>query len=109
MEMVLPASYVAIEEEEMMYLDGGGFVGLYVNLSNKVRNMGAVVGGAFAGGVVGWHVKSLATAGPWGAGAAAAITAAASGTIAYAIKNGLKKVNVGVYIPFVSWSKTVTK
>lgn len=26
MELVLPRNYVEIEEEEMMYLDGGGFV-----------------------------------------------------------------------------------
>ncbi|GAA4077043.1 hypothetical protein GCM10022410_22260 [Amphibacillus indicireducens] len=108
MEMVLPASYAVIEEEEMMYLDGGGFVGLHINLSAKTRGMAAVVAGGFAAGVVGWYVKDLALTGPWGAGAAAAITATTAGVVGYAVKNKLKRISVGVNIPFVSWSKTVT-
>lgn len=108
MQLALPMNHVEIEQEEMMYLDGGGFVGLHINFSQKVRNMSGVLAGAYVAGVVGFHLKGLAAAGPWGAGAAAAITAATAGTVGYAVSKGLKKVSVGVNIPFVSWSKTVT-
>lgn len=30
MELVLPNNYVVIEEEEMMYLEGGGYTGFAV-------------------------------------------------------------------------------
>lgn len=107
MEMALqmPSNYVEVTEDEMMYVDGGGFVGFVVHLSSKVRDMGAIAGGAFVGGVVGWYSKELAASGPWGAGAAATITATAAGVAGYAIKKGLKTVNIGVDIPFVSYKK----
>ena len=38
----------------------------------------------------------------------AAITATTAGVVGYAVKNKLKRISVGVNIPFVSWSKTVT-
>ena len=85
-----------------------GFVGLHLKLGPKVRAMSAVVAGAFAAGYVGWYVKKIAATGPWGAGAAAAITAATAGVVGYAVKKGLKKVDVGVNIPFVSLSFTVS-
>ncbi|MGE7186992.1 hypothetical protein ACQKKK_24400 [Peribacillus sp. NPDC006672] len=58
--------------------------------------MSAVVAGAFAAGYVGWYVKQIAAAGPWGAG-----------LVGYAVIKGLKKVDVGVNIPLVSLSFTV--
>lgn len=84
-----------------------GFVGLHLKLGPKVRAMNAIVAGAFAAGYVGWHVKKIAAAGPWGAGAAAAITASTAGVVGWAVKNKLKKVNVGVNIARVSLSYTV--
>lgn len=84
-----------------------GFVGLHLKLGPRVRAMSSVIAGAFAAGYVGWHVKKIATKGPWGAGAAAAITAATGGVVGYAVKKGLKKVDIGVNIPFVSLSYTV--
>lgn len=84
-----------------------GFVGVYLQLGPKVRSMAAVPAGAFAAGFVGWHLKELAKAGPWGAGAAAAITASVGGVVAWAVKNHFKTVPVGVDIPGVSWSRNV--
>ncbi|MGE7768297.1 hypothetical protein [Peribacillus sp. NPDC096540] len=75
-----------------------GFVGLYFYLGPKVRGMSAVLAGAFAAGYVGWYVKQIAAAGPWGAGAAATITAATAGVVGYGVKKKLKKVQVGVYM-----------
>lgn len=84
-----------------------GFVGLHLKLGPKVRKMNAVVAGAFAAGYVGWHVKQIAAAGPWGMGAAAAITASTAGVVGWAVNKGLTQVNVGVNIPFVSYSFNV--
>lgn len=71
-----------------------GFVGLHLKLGPKVRAMNAIVAGAFA-------------AGPWGAGAAATITASTAGVVGWVVKNKLKKVNVGINIARVSLSYTV--
>lgn len=84
-----------------------GFVGLYLNLGPTVRGMSALAAGAFAGGFVGWHVKQIAAAGPWGAGAAAVITASTAGVVGWAVNNGLKKTSVGVNIPYVDFNYTV--
>lgn len=84
-----------------------GFVGVYLKLGPKVRSMAAVPAGAFAGGFAAWHVKALVKAGPWGAGAAAAVSASVAGAVGWAVKNHLKTVRVGTNIPFVSWSRNV--
>ncbi|KAA6450865.1 hypothetical protein [Bacillus swezeyi] len=94
-------------EENKDEIQAYGFVGLHLKLGPKVRAMSAVAAGAFAAGYVGWYVKQIAAAGPWGAGAAAAITASTAGIVGWAVNKGLKKVNVGVNIPFVSLSYTV--
>ncbi|WP_148551151.1 hypothetical protein [Paraclostridium bifermentans] len=93
----LPTSFVEIESNEMEYIDGGGFIGFRVHFSKKVQNMGAVAGGAFVGGVVGFACKSLAATGPIGAGAAATISAVAGGVAGNAIRKGLSAVNIGVH------------
>ena len=84
-----------------------GFVGLYLKLGPKIRSMAAIPAGAFAAGFVGWHLKELAAAGPWGASAAAAISASVGGVIAWAVKKHLKTIPVGQNIPGVSWSRNV--
>ncbi|MDO5755654.1 MAG: hypothetical protein Q4P28_05415, partial [Tissierellia bacterium] len=84
-----------------------GFVGIYLKLGPKVRSMAAVPAGAFAAGFVGWYLKDLAKAGPWGAGAAAAISASVGGAVGWAVKNHLKVVPVGKNIAGVSWSRSV--
>lgn len=84
-----------------------GFVGVYLKLGPKVRSMAAVPAGAFAAGFVGWYLKDLAKAGPWGAGAAAAISASVGGVVGWAVKNHLETVPVGKNIPGVSWSRNV--
>lgn len=84
-----------------------GFVGLHIKLGPNIRSMNAIVAGAVAGGYIGWYTKQIAAAGPWGAGAAAAITASAAGAVGWAVKNKLKKVDVGVNIMFVNLAYTV--
>ena len=84
-----------------------GFVGLYLKLGPQIRSMSALPAGAFAGGFVGWYLKELAAAGPWGAGVVAAISASVGGVVAWAVKNHLKSVPVGRHIPGVSWSRNV--
>ncbi|WP_342503187.1 hypothetical protein [Bacillus sp. FSL K6-1000] len=83
-----------------------GFVGLHLKLGPKVRSMNAIVAGGFAAGYIGWYTSRIA-AGPWGTGAAAAITAGTSGAVAWAVKNKYKKVDVGVNIMFVDLAYTV--
>ncbi|MEG0094364.1 MAG: hypothetical protein RR673_09780 [Erysipelotrichaceae bacterium] len=60
MEMILnlPKNYVEIEEEEMMYLDGG----VYVN-NSTVRGILFAVGGIGANSV--WAMKTALSAGVW--------------------------------------------
>lgn len=107
MTLQLPNSFVDVERDEMEYVDGGGFVGLHVHISDFVLNLGAGAGTAFVVGYVGWYVKPLATTGPWGAGAAGAIIAVAGGVTAWAIKCGLKDFYIGRDISFASWTKDV--
>lgn len=101
----------SINSDDLVFREGDqqlqGFVGLRLNLGPKVRAMSAVVAGGFAAGYVGWHVRQIAKAGPWGAAAAGAITASVAGTVGWAVNKGLKRVNVGVNVPFVSLSYTV--
>lgn len=96
MALEMPMNYVEVTEDEMTYIEGGGFVGFYVHLPSRVINMGAAVGGAFVGGVVGWYCKELALTGPWGAGVAG-----------YSIAKKLSRFRVGVNIPGISWSKHI--
>lgn len=35
MEMVMPVNYVEMTDDEMMYVDGGGFVGVNINMNYK--------------------------------------------------------------------------
>lgn len=84
-----------------------GFVGLYLNIGPYVKGLAPVVAGAFVAGYVGWYVKDLAKAGPWGAGAALAISGTISYSVGYAVSKGLSYTSVGIDIPFVSWSKTI--
>lgn len=38
MEMVMPVNYVEMTDDEMMYVDGGGFVGVNINMNYKKWN-----------------------------------------------------------------------
>ncbi|ATF25858.1 MULTISPECIES: hypothetical protein [Brochothrix] len=96
-----------IIKKENIGVETRGFVGLQIKLGKKTRAKGAIAGGAFVTGYVGWHIRKIAIAGPWGAGAAAVITATCASSVAYAISKGWKKVNVGVNIPFVKFSYTI--
>ncbi|WP_052017147.1 hypothetical protein [Exiguobacterium sp. OS-77] len=103
-----PSSFTEVTNDEMEYLEGGGWVGFKIKLTKSTRSKGSIVGAAFVAGVVGGYSKNLIALGPWGAGAAAAITAAAGGTAGWAIKNHLKTVNIGTNVKGISWSKTLT-
>lgn len=76
-----------------------GFVGVYLNLGPKVRSMGGWAAGTFAGGYVGWYAKQLAALGPWGAGAAALVTASTVLTVKWAVENHVRVVPIGQNIP----------
>jgi len=105
MTLKLPVNYVDIDREEMEYVDGGGTVGFRVHLASWILGIGALAGGAYVAGVVGWHCKNLAKAGPWGAGAAGAIAATAGGAAGWAIKNGLRTFTIGPKVPFINYVK----
>lgn len=96
-----------VENIDMPYIQPFGFVGVCFKLGPKVRAMAAVPAGAFAAGFVGWYLKELAKAGPWGAGVAAAISASVGGIVGWAVKNHLKTVPIGKNIAGVSWSRNV--
>ncbi len=76
-----------------------GFVGIRLHLGPQVRAMNGWAAGAFAGGFVGWYCKELAASGPWGAGAAALITASTAATVKWAVENGVRVVPIGQNIP----------
>lgn len=102
-ELTMEAADEVGEGDQQVY----GFVGLHLKLGPKVRAMNGIVAGGFAAGFIGWHVKQIAAAGPWGAGAATAITAGTAGAVGWAVNKGLTEVNVGPNIPFVNMSYTV--
>jgi hypothetical protein len=105
--LVISEDATVVSDTDTPSIQPSGFVGIYLKLGPKVRSMAAIPAGAFAAGFVGWHLKELAKAGPWGAGAAAAISASVGGVVAWAVKNHLKTVPVGKDIPIVSWSRNV--
>lgn len=83
-----------------------GFVGLHIKLGPKVRGMSAVVAGGFATGYAGFYLSKFA-ANPLTAGAVGAISASIGGTVGWAVNKGLKEVDVGTDVPFVSLAYTV--
>ena len=84
-----------------------GFVGLHINLGTKTRNMSSWAAAAYVTGYVGWYLKVFATT-PATAGAVALISAEVGASVKYAITHGIKRIDVGVNIPFVALSYTVT-
>lgn len=105
--LVMPSSYAVMNEDEMTYVEGGGYVGVTIKLPKAVIKMGAVLGGAFVGAYVGWYCKGLAATGPAGTGAAAVIVAAVSGVVGWAIQKRYSSISIGRYIPCFSWHKTI--
>lgn len=85
-----------------------GWVGITVKFGPEVRKMNGVAAGGFVAAFIGFKLKAMAKAGPWGAGAAAAISLYAGGAVGYAVSQGLKQVKLGKEIAGVSWSTTVT-
>lgn len=88
MEMVMPVNYVEMTDEEMMYVEGGGFVGVYIKVSKSTGNRGGDMCGVIA--------------------AAAFLTGSAGLIVANAVKSGKLSIPVGYDIPFVSWSRSIT-
>ncbi|MFW6772634.1 hypothetical protein [Weissella cibaria] len=83
-----------------------GFVGVYINLGPKVRNMGGWAAAAFATGYVGFYLKNFAAT-PVTAGVAGVVSAGAGAAVKYAVEHGIKRVPVGKNIPGVSLSYVV--
>lgn len=84
-----------------------GFVGLHINLGTQVRKMSSWAAGVYVTGYVGWYLKVFATT-PVSAGVVAIISAGIGGAVGYAVSHGIKRVDVGVNIPFAAFSYTVT-
>lgn len=85
-----------------------GWVGITVKFGPEVRKMNGAAAGAFVLGFIGFKLKAMAAAGPWGAGAAGAISVFAAGAVGYAVSQGLKSVKLGKEIVGAGWSTTVT-
>lgn len=98
----MPSDYVDISKEEMTYIDGGGWVGFRIYISDGTRALGTVGGTAAVAGVVANLTQKFAAAGPWGAGAAAALTTLAGGVAGLAIQNNWEHADITVNIPFVN-------
>src|SRR5699024_6429777 len=107
MGMVLPASYVEVEQEEMMYMDGGFYI------SNKVLKTTLLVVGmnpmsGVSAAVLAVGIRRVGTAlgarlglvgGPAGALFGGLIGIAVSGFAAYTVADALiqgKGINVGL-------------
>ncbi|WP_155974396.1 hypothetical protein [Streptococcus ruminantium] len=61
MELVLPNNYVALEEEEMMYLDGGSPQNLIKNIQGLIHKTGLSMANRIAAGL-----PSTITMAKWG-------------------------------------------
>lgn len=97
------AEFTSIETPEVQAY---GFVGIHLNLGPKVRSMSGWAAGTFAAGYVGWYAKTFAV-NPVTAGVAALITAGTGLAVKNAVEKNLKKVSIGMDIPFVSLSYNV--
>ncbi|MDS5167318.1 argininosuccinate lyase [Streptococcus pneumoniae] len=93
MELVLPNNYVVIDEEEMMYLDGGTYLskracqGICVALAMSPGTFIALAGAAVLTKKLINYIK-VGSFGGWLIGAAAGVLATAAGKIAYCIGYG---------------------
>jgi len=112
MEMVLPASYAVIEEEEMMYLEGGGKV--TVRVSKAFMRDALTASATAAATVLGWAIatKLVALTGGALSPLGGVIASAAGGAIGW-IFGGVvsrakitKDVSFSVNVPFMS-SRTI--
>lgn len=84
-----------------------GFVGLHTNLGPKIRAMNAWAAGLYAGGRVGFALKVFAT-NPHTAGVVAIISGSVVGSVRWAVQNRVRRISVGVHLPRVSLSRTVS-
>ncbi|WP_249410503.1 hypothetical protein [Lactococcus petauri] len=84
-----------------------GFDGLHINLGPKIRAMNAWAAGLYAGGRVGFALKVFAT-NPYTAGVVAIISGSVVGSVRWAVQNRVRRISVGVHLPRVSLSRTVS-
>ncbi|SFO08633.1 hypothetical protein [Proteiniclasticum ruminis] len=100
MEMVLPRNYVEIEEEEMMYLDGGWTTVRGWLAANELNNILLSIGGWYkSAAALLVKTATYSVAGATVIGAAAAILSAlgASGSLLGAALN-LGALTLGIYL-----------
>ncbi|SND79412.1 argininosuccinate lyase [Streptococcus pneumoniae] len=94
MELVLPNNYVVIDEEEMMYFDGGAYLskracqGICAALAMSSGTFIALAGAAVLTKKLINYIK-VGGLGGWLIGAAAGVLATAAGEIAYYIGYGV--------------------
>lgn len=84
-----------------------GFVGLHTNLGPRIRAMNAWAAGLYAGGQVGFALKVFATT-PHTAGVVAIISGSVVGAVRWAVQNRVRRISIGVYLPRVALSRTVS-
>lgn len=84
-----------------------GFVGLHINLGPRIRAMNAWAAGLYAGGQVGFALKVFATT-PHTAGVVAIISGSVVGAVRWAVQNRVRRISIGVYLPRVALSRTVS-
>ena len=94
-------------QSDMQEISQRGFVGVRVNLGPETRAMNALLGGAYVTGWIGFHLKVFATT-PATAGAVAVISAGIGFAIKTVIQNKIKTVQLGINVPGISLSKTLT-
>ncbi|MCJ1977082.1 hypothetical protein [Pseudolactococcus paracarnosus] len=108
MEMVMPSIFIEMKDEEMMYVDGGGFVGVNIRVSKATGKRGAETCGILAAGAVAYPLYLMSVGlGPAAAVASTIIAGSTRALVVNAVKSGRFTIPVGVDIPFMSWSRTV--
>jgi hypothetical protein len=111
-EMVLPRGAVAMTQDEMMYLEGGGFVGFHVKLSANSRKWTASTIAAMITAYYGAYASPLLST-PMGAALWAGVGCVIA-AVAYNAANSLLKSALGTYrqigvnIAGCSWNKYIT-
>lgn len=108
MEIRMPNHYVEMSNDEMMYTDGGGFVGLHIRISKGTGTKNAWAASLAAGAA---SVAVLATMTAAGGPLGVAASFLGGGLVQRAVYEGVSSgklfIPIGVNIPLVSWVRTI--
>ncbi|GAB2022379.1 hypothetical protein RyT2_14530 [Pseudolactococcus yaeyamensis] len=110
MEMVMPMKYVEMTDDEMMYVDGGGYVGFNIHVSAATGRRGAAACGVIAAAAVEAGIAAFATT--FGQGVGMFLSLAFSGmvgiVVADAVASGKFYIPIGTNIWGISWVRNIT-